>query len=385
VAPERGRRRGRRGWKALAIAGALVAVIAIIVALNPTGRYLARAGWSEARILAGRRSIRAMIADPATPDSTRQKLRLVLAARDFARDSLHLKVGQSFATYVKLPHDTLVLVLSGAYRDRLQEVTWWYPIVGDVPYKGYFNPTDAVRAARSLSDLGFDVSLRPSPAFSTLGWFSDPLVSTSLGEDSLDLVNTVIHELTHSTYYGSSQVAFNESFANFAGSRGAAAFFRMRGDTAAAEEVEARWADEKTLGAFWGWTYATLDSAFRAHPGADSAARNARLSARDAVFHRVRDSLTTSLPLKIYTIPAAVLARARLDNAALLARRVYLTDLEDFDTIYQWYWMFGRAPTAAPRSSSTSSLARAIGQIIELARSEPDHPFDALRRFASTK
>lgn len=355
----------RRGRPLLLVAVIAVVGVALGLTVNPTGRYLARAAWAEAGILFRSRSITAMLADQSTPAHTREQLRLVLAARAFARDSLGLHVGRSFATYSQLTHDTLVLVLAGAYRDRLQPVTWWYPIVGDVPYKGYFDFPAAKRAADALEAQGFDAELRASPAFSTLGWFSDPLVSSTLREDSLDLANTVIHELTHNTYYGASQVVFNESFANFTGARGAAALFRARGDTAAAQEVDARWADEKTLGRFWSWTYATLDSAFRAHPGDDTAARGARLGARDSIFHSVRDSLTTSLPLRLHTIPAAALARVRLDNAALLARRVYLTDLDDFDTIYE---------------RSGRNLPRAIAEIIRLARENPRDPFGALRK-----
>jgi predicted aminopeptidase len=356
------RRGGRRAAKV--VAAVIVAAVAA-VSLTRTGRYLVRAGVAEAGILARSRAITAMIDDSTTEAATRQQLRLVLAARRFAADSLGLRVGGSFTRYSRLAHDTLVLVLSGAYRDRLQAITWWYPIVGEVPYKGYFDFGAAVRAETELRGLGFDVDLRPSPAFSTLGWFSDPLESTTLREDSLDLANTVIHEVTHNTYYGAGQVAFNESFANFTGARGAAAFFRARGDSAAAREVEMRWADEKALGRFWSWTYAALDSAFRAHPGNDTAARDARLAARDSVFRLVRDSLTTSLPLRLHTIPAAALARARLDNAVLLARRVYLTDLDDFDAVYE---------------RSGGDLGRAISEIIQLARGDPRDPFGALRR-----
>ena len=107
-------------------------------------------------------------------------------------DSIGLRAKQSFTTFSQLDHDTLVLVLSGAYRDKLASYTWWFPIVGRVPYKGYFDFAAARRALRDRStSAGFDVYLRPSPAFSTLGWFNDPLLSTSLGADTLDLANTV--------------------------------------------------------------------------------------------------------------------------------------------------------------------------------------------------
>ena len=342
-------------WAAIVVASALVLFL-----LTPTGRYLARAAWEEAKILARRRPIAAIIADGSVDERTRAKLALVLEARRFARDSLRLDVDGSFTTFSRLDRDTLVLVLSAAHRDRLKRYTWWFPIVGRVPYKGFFD-FDAARAALAAMDsAGFDTYLRPAAAFSTLGWFDDPLLPTTLREDSLDLVNTVVHELTHSTFYAGGEAIFNESFANFAGARGAAAFYRSRGDTAAAREVEARWSDEKVLGAFWTALYRELDSAFAANPGS----RAARLAARERIFAAARDRLVHEVGPRLRTIGPRALERARMDNAALLARRVYLTDLELFDAV----WV-----------REGRDARRAIRRVIELAKANDDEPFDGLR------
>jgi predicted aminopeptidase len=233
------------------ILAAVALALLLYLLLAPTGRYLVRAAWEEGKILARRRPITDIVEDSATPAALRHKLRIVLAARAFASDSIGLRARASFTTFSQLQHDTLVLVLSGAYRDRLEAYTWWFPIVGRVPYKGFFDFAAARTAARTMDHNGFDVYLRPSPAFSTLGWFNDPLVSTSLNADSLDLANTVIHELTHNTFYASGQAVFNESFANFVGARGSAWFFRSRGQPDAADEEDARWGDDKLMARFW--------------------------------------------------------------------------------------------------------------------------------------
>src|SRR5207237_115424 len=103
--------------------------------------------------------------------------------RRCAADSIGLRAGESFTLYTDIGRDTLVLVLSGAYRDRLVPYTWWFPVVGRVPYKGFF-AFDAARAAtEDMRRAGYDAYLRPSPAFSTLGWFNDPLLNTTLLED----------------------------------------------------------------------------------------------------------------------------------------------------------------------------------------------------------
>ena len=161
----------------------MLAIVAYLV-IAPTGRYLLRAGWEEGKILWRRRPIPDLIADGATPAPLRAKLQLVLDARAFAHDSLGLSTGESFTTYSRLDRDTLVLVLSGAYRDKLKARTWWFPIVGRVPYKGYFDFAAAKEAARDLTAQGFDARLGAASAFSTLGWFNDPLLPTTLSADA---------------------------------------------------------------------------------------------------------------------------------------------------------------------------------------------------------
>ena len=153
-------------WARRVLLGFVVLIVALI-GLMPTGRYLARAGWEEGKILARRKPITQLVASPGTDARTRAKLELVLDARRFAADSLGLKVNQSFTTYSRLDADTLVLVVSAAYRDRLSMYTWWFPIVGRVPYKGYFDFGDAHATARDLERSGFDAYVRPASAFST--------------------------------------------------------------------------------------------------------------------------------------------------------------------------------------------------------------------------
>jgi len=295
----------------------------------------------------------------------KEKLRVVLAARQYAKDSLRLRTKDSFTTYSRLDHDTLVLLVSAAYRDTLKPYTWWFPIVGRVPYKGYFDFAAARREAKNLAADGFDVYMRPSDAFSTLGFFNDPLLNTTLKGDTLSLANTVIHELTHNTYYASGQAPFNESFAMFVGARGAAAFFRSRGQEGAAAKMDAQWEDDKILARFWSRVIKSLDSAYASHPGS----KEARIAARDTVYARARQALISEIGPSLKTISPRYAERVPLDNASLLARRVYASDLDVFDRIYE---REGR------------NLQRTIGQVIRLARSEPNAPFAALRKWVGS-
>ena len=350
---------------------ALAAVVLLVVAylvLAPTGRYLLRGAWEESKILVRRRPLGDLLADSATTPALRAKLQLVLAARAFARDSLGLNVGESFTSYSETGHDTLTLVVSGAYRDRLKAYTWWFPVVGRVPYKGYFDFDEARRQERALNARGFDTRLGAVSAFSTLGWFNDPLLPSTLRSDSLTLANTVIHELTHNTYYAPGGAVFNESFANFVGSRGAERFFLSRGQPAAAAEVAARWDDEKVLGRFWAALYGQVDSAFKAHPGEEAGPVADRLAARETLFSSARASLLHDLAPQLKTISIRSVERVKLDNAVLMSRRVYLTDLDTFDAVL---------------AKDGGDLKRTVGDIIAAAKRDTEKkPFEAVKRLA---
>jgi predicted aminopeptidase len=182
-----------------------------------------------------------------------------------------------------------------------------------------------------------------------------------LRADSVGLASTVIHELTHNTFYAPGQAVFNESFANFVGMRGAAWFFRSRGDTEDAARSDAEWADERTMGRFWDQLYGSLDSAFRANP----ASRAARLAAREAILARAESALSDSV------LPALRIARphgrvrVHLNNAVLLANRIYRTRLDLFDAIY---------------AREDYDLRRTVRRIIALAKTRPDDPYGALQQ-----
>jgi len=345
-----------------------VAVLALLfLTLTPMGCYVSRAAYEEAKILSRRKPIAKLVADSATDSATRAKLALVVAARTFARDSLGLKTGESFTKFSQLDRDTLVLVLSAAYRDRLERRTWWFPVVGRFPYKGFFDFEKAKKTAEKMRTEGFDVTLGASSAFSTLGWFNDPLVSTTLRGDSTTLVNTVIHELLHNTFFAKGHVSFNESFASFVGARGAERFFRVHGDTASAKFVIADWQDDRVLGAFWAQLASNLRRAYNVWP-LDSTAR--RLAARDSVYGQARRQLVDSVGPLLQTYPKTWAERVVLNNSVILSRQVYAQNLDQFDAVYE---REGR------------DIRRAIQRISEIAKAGKANPDSAVTAWVTSR
>jgi predicted aminopeptidase len=339
-------RAGRRGRRRAALA--LAAVLALPESSCATG-YVARSAYEEARLLWRRQPIERVLAGDVDAE-TRAKLELALAVRRFAADDLGLSVGGSFASLATVDAGQVVHVVSAAPRDRLTPYTWWFPIVGRVPYRAYFDRADADALARDLEREGYDTYVRPAVAFSTLGWFDDPLLSSLLRYDDERLAETIIHELLHSTIYLPGHAAFNESFATFVGQRGAERFFRLRGDAARADRTAARWADALTFSAFLGRLIDALQTAYAA---------GVRGAGRDALFDAARAEFAA---LQWQTGEYADFTQAPLNNAIILHDQLYADRLQRFADAY---------------AHNRGDLRQAITWIREHVRDQSD-PFAAL-------
>ncbi|MBA2627593.1 MAG: aminopeptidase [Gemmatimonadales bacterium] len=313
----------------LAIVAALMGGYGAAYVASDDVRYLTRAGFEETQILRARRPIADLLADSSTSPRLRHSLELVMQARDFAA-GLGLEAGRTYTTYADVGRDTLLLVLQAAPRDCLCPYTWKWPIVGRMPYKGFFDPKAAQRASDRLAARGFDVYLRPAGAFSTLGWFEDPLLSTALTRDEVELVSTVFHEIAHNSLYVKSATPFNESFAQLVGYRSAEAFFGARGDTASARRAADRWHDEIVLGAF----YTALTDRLVTLYGMklDSAAVD---SGRAAVGSWARMQLEGPVAADLRTYTMGKLPDRPINNARLVGATIYRSHLEWFERWHQ--------------------------------------------------
>ena len=296
-------------------------------------RYLARAGLEETRILRSARPIPDIVADASTPPELRSTLRLVLDAREYAA-RLGLEAGETYTTYTDVGRDTLMLVLQAAPRDCICPYTWKWPIVGRMPYKGFFDAKEGLAAADRLAARGYDTFLRPAGAFSTLGWFNDPLLSTAITRDSMELVATVLHEIAHNSLYVKSATPFNESFAQVVGYRAAQAFFEQRGDTASARYASDRLQDEIVLGGFYGDLVARLNVLYASKP--DSATLD---SGRAEAGRWAREQLEGPVGASLRTFTIGRLPDRPVNNARLIGATIYRSKLDLFDA---WYARQGR-------------------------------------------
>ena len=297
--------------------------------------YVIRAGIAEAKILRARRPIPEVILDPATPERTKTKLTFVVEARNYAIDVFELDVGRSYTSFSQLESDTLAMVLSAAQQDQLTPKTWWFPIVGTVPYKGYFDEDAAMRERRKLEEDGFDTFLRPTSAFSTLGWFADPLLSSLIRLDEVDLVETVLHELSHNHLFVKGQVRFNESFATFVGRAGAIEFFCNREgggpDTVKCLRAQARWRDHQRFEGFINGLVEELQVVYQD----TTLAYNTKLAERERIFDASRETFATDVQPSFEASTYQSFLVIPLNNATLLTRIRYHHRLQDFQALME--------------------------------------------------
>lgn len=328
---------GRSRWRHPVVRLGLgaVAVLLVVGAWACSPIYVIKAGIAEAKILAARRPIPEVVADSATDADTRNKLVYVLEARRFARDELGIDVGDSYTMYTRLDSDTLAMVLSAAEQDRLVPKTWWFPIVGHVPYKGYFDLDDALEAQEDLRRDSLDTYLRPTAAFSTLGWFNDPILSSVLRGDEVEVVETVLHELSHQFLFVPGQVGFNESFATFVGRAGAARFFCTRPgggqDTVKCARARARWRDYQRFGVFVDDLVERLETIY----GDPDLSRSEKIEGRERVFAASLDRFDAEVQPTFENISFGGFRSVPLNNATLLARIRYYHRLPDFQALLE--------------------------------------------------
>ncbi|MEQ9364502.1 MAG: aminopeptidase [Leptospirales bacterium] len=187
---------------------------------------MSRAGCGQLEILWNRRPIPEVIADTATPEEVRAKLEHMQRVRGFALERMGLSVADTFTSYSHLERDAVAWNVSASEELRLKPKTWWFPIVGEVPYLGFFSKTEARKLRAELEQDGWDAIVTPVAAYSTLGWFDDPLVSPQMRYSEWQLAELLIHESSHATLWFPGDVTFNESFASFVGRTGALQYYR---------------------------------------------------------------------------------------------------------------------------------------------------------------
>jgi len=195
-------------------------------------RFYSQAVTGQYDLLARREPLARLIQDPDTSEALRQRLQLTLRLCEFAQTNLNLPGHRAYRHYVALDRPYVVWNVQAAPEFSLEPKTWCYPVVGRLDYQGYFREQMALDYAQRLEAKGYDVCVSGVDAYSTLGWFQDPVLSTFLYLPDVDLADLLFHELAHRRLFIPGDTDFNEAFASTVAREGVKRWLATEGRTA---------------------------------------------------------------------------------------------------------------------------------------------------------
>ena len=305
-------------------------VLLLLTGVATSGCYEWQAAAGQAALMWKREPVARVIADPSTPAKLRRQLDQAMAIREFASRDLDLPDNGSYRSYVDVGRRFVVWNVFAAPQFSVRPKRWCYPLVGCVAYRGYFAEANARNYAERLRDRGMDASVRGVAAYSTLGHFNDPILSTMLGWSDADLASIIFHELTHQLLYVPNDATFNESLANFVEDVGVRRWLRRHGretDLAAYSLQRQRYRDVVDLLIA---TRTRLDALYRSH--IDAATMLAR---KQAEFADLRESYLRLSANWGATAPFAHWFGRDLNNADLASVAMYERCVPGFERILE--------------------------------------------------
>ncbi len=294
--------------------------------------YLMKSGYGQMKLMASRVSIEDTLRDPGLSEEKKKKLLLSQEAREFAESVLHLKSTKNYTSYVELNRPYVTYVVSAAPKWELKHYLWAYPFMGKMPYKGYFSEEEAHAEEQGLQREDLDTYMRGVSAYSTLGWFNDPLLSSMLRYEDYDLVNTIIHETVHTTLYIKHAADFNERLATFLGNKGAELFYLKKegAESPTLHKIKLENEDHQLFSQFISKELTALEIWYNTLPQSERNEDRRRARIRD-----IQTTFTTEIAPRLKTDSYKKFSEVPLNNARLLVYKTYMQDLSDFERLYE--------------------------------------------------
>jgi predicted aminopeptidase len=296
--------------------------VALLIPLSAcsTASYLVHVSLGQMRTLLDRELLDADRVARLSAEE-RAGLDTVRAAQAFGA-TLGLAQSGSYRHVIDRNRETAVRVVTAAPANRLEPVTWWFPVVGRVAYRGYFDGRLADRFADSLAQRGFDTYVRPALMYSTVGYFDDPIPLAVLRWPEIDLIDVTLHELVHETIFVAGDTQYNETLASFISEK--ATLLYSQDDPEQRDLALRQFADRRRFARMLGDLAGELETLYA---GLDSAA--AAREQRRAVFARFQQEVFPAAGFE--TQRYAGFAVAALSNSYVLAVRTYSADMPCFE------------------------------------------------------
>jgi len=335
-----------------------VLVLTSLLCLS-SGCYLSHLAFGQLDVAMSTIDVEEAFADPSIDERTKEKIRFVAEVKQFAVEHVGMEPTDNYSTFLPGEPDVpLTWIVTASERLELKLLGHWYLFVGTVTYKGFFDKDLADEEAEELREDGYDVMIRPVAAYSTLGWFTDPLTPMMLNRSEPSLADLILHELTHGEVYASGQTDFNESMASFVGFQAALEFSTKRWG---ADSAQVRWLkdssdDEKRFDVFIRDVKGRLEAVY-----ASSRTDEEKLAARAVVFRDAVKELE-EIPFKVSSY--AGFSRSPLNNAIILAYLSY-RDTDLFEALFiqggeSWEAFFKTVRSAAGTKDPFRALQNAV-------------------------
>jgi predicted aminopeptidase len=222
-------------------------ILSLLLSGCSTVGFYSQALSGQSEILSKARSITRVIGEGQVSDKVKRKLTVVQEARTFAQDHLHLPAERAYDRYTDLGRRHVSWVVFAAPEFSVEGKEWWYPVVGHLEYRGYFHEASAWKEAARWQAQGYDVYVGGVDAYSTLGWFRDPILNTSLRRSDAEVAELIFHELSHVKVFLPGDTDFNEAFATATAEEGVHRWLRHKGDRAAIARYEAGLAKDRGI------------------------------------------------------------------------------------------------------------------------------------------
>ncbi len=304
--------------------------------------HLAKSAYYQSQLLLSREPIDEILKEnKSLSDEQTHKLKLALEISDFSWQKLGLKKNNNYRKFVQLDQPYVIYTLNAANKYEVKNYEWNYPLVGKMPYIGYFKLEDGKKAESEMIEKGFDTYLRGVSAYSTLGWFDDPILSSMLRYDDYDLVNTIIHENTHATLFIKNNADFNERLASFVGNVGAEIYYREKegSDSETLKQAEFEGFDEKIFSKFVTNEITQMNLWYK-----DFQIQNESLTvdefnkklivSREIEFNKITKKFTEVIKPHMKTKKFDYFEKLSINNARLGLYKTYMMDLTDFEKAY---------------------------------------------------
>jgi predicted aminopeptidase len=281
--------------------------------------YLFQAAAGQFRFLYDAVPVEEVLQQDSLSADEKRRLSLVSRIKEFGENELGLKKSDNYET-INLKDRSPVYTVSASPKDKLALVSWWFPVAGHVPYLGFFDLEAARKERDSLLAKDLDTFVGRAEAYSTLGWFRDPLSLNLLQGSDLNLVETLLHEMTHTTLYVKGQGEFNEGLAQLVGKRGALLFFEQTFGPSHPATLEAQDSifDEVLFSAYLVTLLSELDALYKD----EQISYEVKLAEREKIFARHAETFNR-VKERMRTRRFAAFGQPGLNNAYLMSVALY--------------------------------------------------------------